>query len=45
MVHGVVAIELLAEGGHLNVNQELLKSGVAVACDESYESKVREQLD
>ncbi|KAG6449953.1 hypothetical protein O3G_MSEX006321 [Manduca sexta] len=44
VVHGVVSIELLAEGGQLNVNQELIKKGFAVSCEESYESKLNHDL-
>ncbi|PZC74995.1 hypothetical protein B5X24_HaOG206820 [Helicoverpa armigera] len=44
VVHGVVAIDLLAEGGQLNVNEELIKRGFAVPCEESYESKMNHDL-
>lgn len=40
MAHGVVSIELLADGGKINVNKKLLERGFAVTCEESYDSKV-----
>ncbi|CAK1583629.1 unnamed protein product [Parnassius mnemosyne] len=44
VVHGVVAIELLADGGRISVNKELLDKGFAVPCEESYESKLNHDL-
>lgn len=41
MVQGVVSVELLADNGQLNINQELVKRGYAVPSEESYDSKVR----
>lgn len=37
----MVHIELLAEGGNININQELIRAGLAIAAEETYESKVR----
>ncbi|CAB3245863.1 unnamed protein product [Arctia plantaginis] len=44
VVQGVVSIELLAENGQLSINQELIKRGYAVACEESYESKLNHDV-
>ncbi|XP_022817676.1 probable ATP-dependent RNA helicase spindle-E [Spodoptera litura] len=44
VVHGIINIELLAEGGRLNVNNELIRLGFAVSCDESYESKLNHDI-
>ncbi|XP_012544435.2 probable ATP-dependent RNA helicase spindle-E [Bombyx mandarina] len=44
VVHGVVAIELLTDGGHVSVNEILIKKGFAVPCEESYESKLNHDL-
>ncbi|KAJ8723946.1 hypothetical protein PYW07_007926 [Mythimna separata] len=44
VVHGVVAIDLLADGGALNVNDELIKRGYAIRCEESYESKLNHDI-
>lgn len=40
VTHGIVSIELLAKGGEININEELLKRGYAISCEESYDSKV-----
>ncbi|CAH0400477.1 unnamed protein product [Chilo suppressalis] len=42
--HGVVSIELLADGGKLSINKELIKRGYAVPCEESYDSKMNHDL-
>ncbi|CAG9789289.1 unnamed protein product [Diatraea saccharalis] len=44
VTHGVVSIELLADGGKLSVNKELVKRGYAVPCEESYDSKLNHDL-
>ncbi|CAG9134009.1 unnamed protein product [Plutella xylostella] len=44
VAHGVVAIELLAKNGQINVNQALVERGYAVPCEESYESKLNHDL-
>nr|XP_026494263.1 probable ATP-dependent RNA helicase spindle-E [Vanessa tameamea] len=44
VTHGIVSIELLAEGGKLNINKELLNKGFAIACEESYDSKLNHDL-
>ncbi|CAH2094465.1 unnamed protein product [Euphydryas editha] len=44
VTHGTVAIELLAKGGEINVNEELLKKGYAISCEESYDSKLNHDL-
>ncbi|XP_053613679.1 probable ATP-dependent RNA helicase spindle-E [Plodia interpunctella] len=44
VTHGVVSIELLAEGGKISVNKELLKGGYAIPCEESYDSKINHDL-
>ncbi|KAM3962437.1 tudor domain containing 9 protein spindle E [Aphomia sociella] len=44
VTHGVVSIELLAESGKININQELLKRGYAIPCEESYDSKLNHDL-
>ncbi|CAD0203892.1 unnamed protein product [Chrysodeixis includens] len=44
VVHGVVAIDLLAEGGKLSVNEQLIKQGYAITCEESYESKLNHDI-
>ncbi|XP_026760545.2 probable ATP-dependent RNA helicase spindle-E [Galleria mellonella] len=44
VTHGVVSIELLADGGKININQELLKHGYAISCEESYDSKLNHDL-
>lgn len=44
VVHGVVTIELLADGGQINVNHELIKKGFAIPSEESYESKLNHDL-
>lgn len=40
MTHGIVSIELLADGGRISVNKELIKQRLAVPAEESYDSKV-----
>nr|XP_032521208.1 probable ATP-dependent RNA helicase spindle-E [Danaus plexippus plexippus] len=44
VTHGVVSIELLSEGGKININKELLDKGYAVPCEESYDSKLNHDL-
>ncbi|XP_052744057.1 probable ATP-dependent RNA helicase spindle-E isoform X2 [Bicyclus anynana] len=44
VAHGIVSIELLADGGKINVNKELLDNGLAVASEESYDSKLNHDL-
>ncbi|XP_034834084.1 probable ATP-dependent RNA helicase spindle-E [Maniola hyperantus] len=44
VAHGVISIELLAEGGKVNVNKVLLEKGFAVPCEESYDSKLNHDL-
>ncbi|KAJ0173644.1 hypothetical protein K1T71_010793 [Dendrolimus kikuchii] len=44
VVHGTVIIELLADEGRLNVNEELIKRNFAIRCEESYESKLNHDL-
>lgn len=44
VVQGVVSVELLAENGQLNINQELVKRGFAVLCEESYDSKLNHDV-
>ncbi|XP_059053165.1 probable ATP-dependent RNA helicase spindle-E [Achroia grisella] len=44
VTHGVVSIELLSNGGKTSVNQELLKRGYAIPCEESYDSKLNHDL-
>ncbi|CAG9565445.1 unnamed protein product [Danaus chrysippus] len=44
VAHGVVSIELLSEGGKININKELLDKGYAVPCEESYDSKLNHDL-
>ncbi|XP_060805355.1 probable ATP-dependent RNA helicase spindle-E [Amyelois transitella] len=44
VTHGVVSIELLAEGGKVSINKELLKAGYAIPCEESYDSKINHDL-
>ncbi|KAL0869154.1 hypothetical protein ABMA27_007445 [Loxostege sticticalis] len=44
VTHGSVAIELLADGGRVSVNQELLDRGYAVPSEESYDSKMNHDL-
>ncbi|XP_045519372.1 probable ATP-dependent RNA helicase spindle-E [Pieris brassicae] len=44
VTHGVVSIELMAEGGRISFNKELITNGLAVKCEESYESKLNHDL-
>ncbi|CAK1553904.1 unnamed protein product [Leptosia nina] len=44
VTHGVVSIELMAEGGRISINKELTAKGLAVRCEESYESKLNHDL-
>ncbi|XP_041969908.1 probable ATP-dependent RNA helicase spindle-E isoform X2 [Aricia agestis] len=44
VAHGVVTVELLADNSKINVNQKLLEKGFAVACEESYDSKLNHDL-
>lgn len=44
VVKGTVMIELLAEGGEVSINEELVKQNYAVRCEESYESKLNHDL-
>ncbi|XP_045453165.1 probable ATP-dependent RNA helicase spindle-E [Melitaea cinxia] len=44
VTHGIVSIELLAKGGEININEELLKRGYAISCEESYDSKLNHDL-
>ncbi|XP_028166135.1 probable ATP-dependent RNA helicase spindle-E [Ostrinia furnacalis] len=44
VTHGTVAIELLADGGRVNVNRELVSRGYAVPVEESYDSKMNHDL-
>ncbi|KAI8425063.1 hypothetical protein MSG28_006931 [Choristoneura fumiferana] len=44
VAQGVVHIELLAEGGNININQELIRAGLAIAAEETYESKLNHDI-
>ncbi|XP_050675302.1 probable ATP-dependent RNA helicase spindle-E [Leptidea sinapis] len=44
VTHGVVAVELMAEGGRISVNCELIAKGYAVRSEESYDSKMNHDL-
>ncbi|XP_072929910.1 probable ATP-dependent RNA helicase spindle-E isoform X2 [Epargyreus clarus] len=44
VTHGVVAVELLADNGRININKELIAKGFAVPSEESYESKLNHDL-
>ncbi|XP_013171047.1 PREDICTED: probable ATP-dependent RNA helicase spindle-E [Papilio xuthus] len=44
VVNGVVSIELFAEQGKTSVNKALLDKGLAVPCEESYESKLNHDV-
>ncbi|XP_063367661.1 probable ATP-dependent RNA helicase spindle-E [Cydia amplana] len=44
VTHGVVSIELLARGGSESLNKQLVNAKLAIACEESYESKLNHDL-
>ncbi|CAG4957696.1 unnamed protein product [Colias eurytheme] len=44
VTHGVVSIELMGDGGKININKELIAKGFAISCEESYDSKLNHEL-
>ncbi|XP_026315205.1 probable ATP-dependent RNA helicase spindle-E [Hyposmocoma kahamanoa] len=44
VTHGIVSIELLADGGRISVNKELVNQRLAVPAEESYDSKINHDL-